>query len=215
MLKLDFELVKVIYKTMKFILWGTAASLLILMILGLASCVKIYFKTEELQPVQTNIDDGDLEIVLITETETISREASAVTHKRIKIFPPRIILFFKSNIANKNKQVVLNSVRLIDSKGVVIPLVVNKTNIILKDNMSQNIADYQTYSHLKYTGGQSVVKNILITRWIPEVKIDNQYILEIDYLNLDGIQKNLAINYDAKLNIVKRTENRFLYWNSI
>ena len=184
------------------------------LVILVASCTRIDFRSEELQPVQYNSIDGDLEILVLTESTFVSREASGSVHSREYVFPPRILVHLSADVAYKDREIIITSVSVHDESGVNY-LTLEPSNLVLRDSWYKDIEKYETYSHLKNMGGLGTVRDILITPWIGGIKKNKDYIFRLDYINFEGIEKQIEIGYKAKLNTEKGLVPSKLYWSSI
>ncbi|WP_162926424.1 hypothetical protein [Teredinibacter purpureus] len=184
------------------------------LILLVSACTKIDFKSEELQPVQSNFSDGDLNIIVLTEGTLISREANENLHSREYAFPPRILIHVSANIKHKDSPFTITSVSLRDESQANL-LLLKPENLVLRDSWYKDIDKYETYGHLKNMGGLNTVRDILITPWISDIEINKDYVFSFSYINLEGIEKLIKIDYKAKLNTEKGFVPSKTYWNSI
>ena len=186
----------------------------IVLILLVSSCTRIDFKSEELQPVQSNFSDGDLKVLILTESTFISREANDSVHRREYAFPPRILIHISADITYKDTPFKITSVSLRDENGVDI-LSLDPANLVFRDSWYKDIEKYQTYSHLKNMGGLKTVRDILITPRIRGIERDKVYEFSFSYINFEGVEKKIDISYKAKLNTEKGLVPSKTYWNSI
>ncbi len=186
----------------------------IALIFFVSSCSRIDFKSEELQPVQSNFSDGDLNVLVLTESTLISREANDNLHSREYAFPPRILIHISADIAYKDTPFKITSVSLHDENGVDI-FSLEPTNLVFRDSWHNDIEKYETYSHLKNIGGLKTVRDIIITPWIHGIERNKDYVFSFGYVNFEGVEKAIKISYKSKLNTEKGLVPSKIYWNSI
>ena len=186
----------------------------IALILLVSSCARIDVKSEELQPVQSSFSDGGLNVLVLTESTFISREANGGVHSREYAFPPRILIHISADITYKDAPFRITSISLHDKNGVDF-LSLDPTSLILRDSWYKDIEKYETYSHLKNLGGLNFVRDIIITPWIHGIERNKDYEFSMGYVNFEGVDKKIEISYKAKLNTEKGLVPSKIYWKSI
>lgn len=179
------------------------------------SCTTINFESEELQPIQSNFRDGDLSIVILTESTFVDREANEKLDMRKEVFPPRVLVYFSSPIEYKDSQLELSSLQLTKPDGSIIPVLSIPIKLTLRDSWYKDYDKYQTYGHLKNLGGLETVRNIYISAWLQEIELNNSYVLQVKYVNLQNEVKELKVKYVAQENNLKTVVPSRTYWNSI
>jgi len=185
------------------------------LLLSVVSCTQLDFQVEELQPVQSNITDGELSILVLTESTFVSREANAKNHSRKHTFPPRFLFHVSASTEYKGKELSLNSFRIVNENGKVVVDLTDQKSLILRDSWYKDIEKYQSYGHLKNYGGTNTVRDIYISRWLPEIELNKKYFLTVGYTNLLGESQQLEIAYIAKENNTKGLVPTDQYWDSI
>lgn len=179
----------------------------------LFSCTRVDFKSEELQPIQSNFSDDALDILVLTETRLVSREASRTIHKRKYTFPPRILIHVSADKKYKNTSFEVISVVLQTREGVKI-FESSDIAFTLSDSWFKDFEKYDGHNNLKNIGGLNVVRDIFITPWINEVEVGQDYVFKLSYKNLEGIIKQIEIDYRAVSVNNRSIVPTKLYWNS-
>jgi hypothetical protein len=67
-----------------------------------------------------------------------------------------------------------------------------------------NGREYGDYTHLKYRKDRASA--IYFTKWLENIVLNEKYLLNITYFNLEGSEKSVQISYEA----VKRIRNELV-----